>query len=256
MIASELLALQIEGAAEGERATAPKLRPITDADADVERGIDLGASLARLDRHRRALKSGTLSRMALLEKNYLDALRALDLDHHSPVELLLPMKRVHRSGVKNRLPHPSLGPRLFFVALYLDLQRKMFGSATRQTSIYRHPDYNRAIGGARFSQHQSMSAADSQAVNGDRRGLQATADALGGVRIKLTPMQRAVFKTWIRRYRLGSGVFSGSVRGERIDPRGLRAKTAAPGAGITIVGGQGDYRWGSHRDLRGTRVRW
>lgn len=256
MLASDLLGLQIEVATEAAEAAPVVANPQTDADADVERGIDLQASLARLERHRTALKAGTLSLMAALESNYLAALAGLGLDHHSPIELLLPMKRVASNGAKNTLPHPSLGPRLFFIALYLDLQRKACGFGNRQASLYRAPAYNAAIGGARFSQHQAMAAADTHPIGGSRRALQQAAESLRNRRIDLTPEQQKVFRDWIRKYNLGPGVFSGSVKGERINPANLRVRLDGPDAGINIIGGQGDYSWGSHRDLRGTVARW
>jgi hypothetical protein len=94
----------------------------------------------------------------------------LNLKHFAPHELrflggshYLP---TGRAAGKNTLPPRALWENIAPVAKAADLARAELGSAMRILSAYRSPEYNLAVGGARFSRHLQFDALDLAPVNG------------------------------------------------------------------------------------------
>lgn len=61
---------------------------------------------------------------------------------------------------KNRLPPADLWPRMMRTAQILDAFRLRIGAPVRITNAYRSAEYNKAIGGAKASQHVNFNALD------------------------------------------------------------------------------------------------
>jgi hypothetical protein len=74
----------------------------------------------------------------------------------------------HRSRAAglNTLPPPELWKNIIPVAQAADEAREIFGSPIRILSGYRSPEYNRAVGGARYSRHMQFDALDLAPMNG------------------------------------------------------------------------------------------
>lgn len=230
---------------------------LTMPDGDVEESqdaIDLSATLARAQRHEVEVRKIHPAAPAQYEVWLRGKIREAGYSYHSVNEIVSLMKRVHRSGAKNKLTPVSLVPRLLIAVELWDIERDGWGSALRRTSAYRAPRYNRAIGGATFSQHAAMAAWDTVPVNGKVREFQRYQERMEGRRFSIRAHLLRLINGIIEDNGLGLP-FTTSVVGERINGRALRLDLSPPG-GITLRGGQGDYNTFSHRDLRGSASRW
>ena len=65
-----------------------------------------------------------------------------------------------RKGVKNSTPPQPLWKNIVPVLRVVDELRESYGRPCRILSSYRSPAYNKAVGGAQFSQHKEFSALD------------------------------------------------------------------------------------------------
>ena len=65
-----------------------------------------------------------------------------------------------RKGVKNSTPPRSLWKNIVPTLRIVDELRESYGRPCRILSSYRSPAYNKAVGGAQFSQHKEFSALD------------------------------------------------------------------------------------------------
>ena len=65
-----------------------------------------------------------------------------------------------RNGVTNSPPPPDLWKNIVPTLRIVDSMRERFGNPITILSSYRSPAYNRAVGGARFSQHVEFTALD------------------------------------------------------------------------------------------------
>lgn len=104
----------------------------------------------------------------------LDFDQAFDgLNHFSPAELrfLGHSNEVGKFKGRNHLPPRELWSNGKSVARVADRLRQKFGSPLIILSGYRSPAYNRAIGGARSSQHLQFAALDLAPSNGRVREL-------------------------------------------------------------------------------------
>lgn len=94
-------------------------------------------------------------------EKYRRFLTGLKLRHFSADEIIRYADQV-RGGVKNSLPSEELWENLVPTLWVLDQLREHLREPITLTSIYRSEDYNRAVGGAMFSQHKLNSAIDFQ----------------------------------------------------------------------------------------------
>lgn len=92
---------------------------------------------------------------------YGSFLAGLQLRHFSPSEVTGYADQV-RGGVRNELPPRELWPNIVPALWVVDHLRELLGAPVELTSIYRSPDYNRAVGGAVRSQHLRNAAIDFQ----------------------------------------------------------------------------------------------
>ena len=65
-----------------------------------------------------------------------------------------------RKSVKNSAPPRSLWKNIIPTLRVVDELRESYGRPCRILSSYRSPAYNKAVGGAQFSQHKEFSALD------------------------------------------------------------------------------------------------
>ena len=65
-----------------------------------------------------------------------------------------------RKGVKNSTPPQPLWKNIVPVLRVVDELRESYGRPCRILSSYRSPAYNKAVGGAQFSQHKEFRALD------------------------------------------------------------------------------------------------
>lgn len=65
-----------------------------------------------------------------------------------------------RKGARNSIPPRNLWKNLVPTLRIVDELREHLGKPCRILSSYRSPDYNRAVGGAKFSQHLQFNALD------------------------------------------------------------------------------------------------
>jgi len=71
-----------------------------------------------------------------------------------------------RASGLNTLPPRNLWANMIPVIRAADEAREIMGSPIRILSAYRSPEYNRAVGGARFSRHLQFDALDLAPMNG------------------------------------------------------------------------------------------
>lgn len=71
-----------------------------------------------------------------------------------------------KASGKNYLPPKELWPNIVRVARAADLARAELGSPIRILSAFRSPEYNRAIGGAKYSRHLQFDALDLAPMDG------------------------------------------------------------------------------------------
>lgn len=83
-----------------------------------------------------------------------------------------------RKGVRNSIPPKALWKNLVPTLRIVDNLREHIGKPCRILSSYRSPDYNRTVGGAKFSQHLQFNALD------------ITFDGVSAVRV------HAILKMW------------------------------------------------------------
>lgn len=106
------------------------------------------------------------------EAGFVAAFNALNLKFFKPYELLV-MGARHSDrqspayGLNTRPPRESWA-NIYPTIRVLDALRARLGAPIRITSAYRSPAYNRAIGGARESQHMEFRAIDFAAEGGSR----------------------------------------------------------------------------------------
>ena len=86
-------------------------------------------------------------------------IKALGLKHFTPWELLKPTNNSNR-GVKNSPPPRELWDNIVPTIKVVDELRHRLGVPITINSSYRSPAYNRAVGGARASQHLRFNALD------------------------------------------------------------------------------------------------
>jgi hypothetical protein len=183
----------------------------------------------------------------------------MGLRNVSGAEVLATHARVTHSGVKNRLPPPSLLPRLL-VRLVLTQKARDLVGGLRLNSLHRVGVYNAAIHGEPNSAHRACTAADEHPLQTTVAQLHAAYESLTGARLELTSAQTAVVQRVCRDYRLRfDEVLKGSVFGEPFSAKGVAFGSLPDGrAAFTVRGGLGKYvRSGFvHADLRGVRARW
>lgn len=71
-------------------------------------------------------------------------------------------------GKRNSLPPKAYLARLADVAVQADMLRRKCGFPLRVVSAYRSPSYNKAIGGAKYSQHKQARALDLMPLSSHR----------------------------------------------------------------------------------------
>jgi uncharacterized protein YcbK (DUF882 family) len=142
-------------------------------------------------------------------EDYIDS---LGLRYFKGAELTPYWSRKRKTG-SNSAPPKSLWPNIVETLVVLDEIRHRAGKGLVITSSYRSPEYNRAVGGARFSQHVVFNAIDFQASGGTVRplSLAVTARGLRGETF-INPITKKRFK-----FAGGIGIYSTFVH---IDTRG------------------------------------
>lgn len=95
---------------------------------------------------------------------------SLDLKHFAPHEIRFLGGSHHlpkgRASGKNTLPPRALWQNIVPVLRAADIARAELGSPIRILSAYRSPEYNRAIGGAKYSRHLQFDALDLAPMDG------------------------------------------------------------------------------------------
>ncbi|MEL6363017.1 MAG: D-Ala-D-Ala carboxypeptidase family metallohydrolase [Pseudomonadota bacterium] len=91
--------------------------------------------------------------------SFEDFFATLNLKHFKAREFLF-LGGAHAKNGLNSLPPPILFPNIVEAARILDQLREDLGAPIRLTSIYRNDDYNKAIDGAKNSQHKQFRAVD------------------------------------------------------------------------------------------------
>lgn len=106
-----------------------------------------------------APKDSTEPRKGETFEEYIDR---QSIRHFTGAELARYFKQ-KRGDVQNDYPHPALWHRFLPTLQLVDHLRSTLGCPIKITSHYRSPAYNRAVGGAKQSQHKAFRAADIQA---------------------------------------------------------------------------------------------
>ena len=94
-----------------------------------------------------------------LSQSYARYIDSLALNHFSGSEVTRLFRNL-RSGVRNSPPPRSLWSNIVPMLVLLNNFRQGIGKSIVLYSTYRSPEYNRAVGGARKSQHLKNSAID------------------------------------------------------------------------------------------------
>ncbi|MAQ95056.1 MAG: hypothetical protein CMM84_16195 [Rhodothermaceae bacterium] len=224
--------------------------------------LDLGASLARAERHADAIhRLGAVfappspDDRAAYGTYVAQCVDALRLPNISGREVVAVHARQTRTGVKNRLPKPWGLYRLLALLVYDQKVRDHLGVPLRFNSIHRDGPYNAAIGGASKSAHRACTARDRVAVGSSPRALAEVEASLRRVHVELTTGQARVLAAVAADYGLGPA-FTESVFGEPFSRRGLGFTAEADRASYTYVGGIGRYATFVHGDARGVAATW
>jgi uncharacterized protein YcbK (DUF882 family) len=106
-----------------------------------------------------------------LEKQLEAYIDSLGLRYFKGAELTPYWSRSRKNG-SNSVPPKNLWPNIVETIIVLDEIRHQVGSSLIITSSYRSPEYNTAVGGAKFSQHLIFNAIDLQSKGGKVRPAQ------------------------------------------------------------------------------------
>ena len=137
-----------------------------------------------------------MSQAAKLEA-FIDS---LGLRHFKGRELTPYWSRI-RKGVTNSVPPQRLWTNIVETLVVLDEIRERLGKPITLTSTYRSPEYNKAVGGARFSQHLLFNAIDLQARGATPYDVEQVAKSLRGKRFRDPETGKTfVFRGGIGRY--------------------------------------------------------
>ena len=93
------------------------------------------------------------------ETEFRAFIKSLGLKHFTAQEFINYSRRT-RNGVKNSLPPKYLWRNIVPAIIIVDALRAKFGKSCTLLSTYRSPAYNRAVGGAKRSQHLQFNALD------------------------------------------------------------------------------------------------
>ena len=228
--------------------------PLVGAEEDL-RTVDPVASVARAERHELALRAAAPSAdyddragYAALVRDFWDALRLANI---SGTEGVAVHARTSKNGVKNRLPRPWGAVRLAYLLVFWQHVRDDVG-AVRLASLHRLLAYDLDIGGVgRRGQHPACAAADAHPLSASVKDTAAAVRRVSRQRLELTAEQRRAIAAFRKATGYRGVAFSGPVRSEPYVP-GVRAD----GAAFSPLGGEGRYRWGLHKDLRGYPASW
>jgi len=127
---------------------------------------------------------------------------SLGLRYFKGSELTPYWSRARKSGA-NSAPPKNLWPNIVETLLVLDEIRHRVGKPLIITSSYRSPEYNRAVGGARFSQHVIFNAIDFQSSGGTVRPVALATIARnlrGNTFVNPTTKKRFIFKGGVGDY--------------------------------------------------------
>jgi hypothetical protein len=167
-------------------------------------------------------------------------------------EELIPYFANVRNGASNQPPNPALWQNFVPTALVLDAVRAKLTAALHVTSSYRHPDYNRQLGGAAsLSQHKAFRAADIQVVGKMPREVHQAIRELRGT---VLPIPAGAHFSAAGMVNSENGIDSNTP----FNIAGLQIQnpSAASAGHFLIEGGLGLYETFVHVDCRGTHADW
>lgn len=167
---------------------------------------------------------------------------SLELEHFSYYEVLTGVFK-KRHGIFNAPPPQEIWHNIGPSLLVLDELRKFFDVPITINSVYRSPEYNPLIGGAKRSQHMGFVAIDINA-----RGVNPTAVA---DQLMAWQEQDKWFEMPIKLAPVDVTVPAGTVPRKNLETREVDGKME-----FKYRGGVGYYSTFTHMDTRGIKVSW
>lgn len=161
----------------------------------------------------------------------------LGLQHFSSDELLVKVGSMPGRPTNPR-PDKQLWPNLVPTILVLDALRAELGRPITLLSVYRAPEYNKAVGGVEKSQHQDFRAIDFRCSG-------------------RSPSQMAeVLRSWRGRPFASPVPLKLVGKLAPLDTDGLKVNQTAQGLAFVFAGGIGVYNTFVHLDSRGINNNW